>query len=117
VVDGLLQGTLTSVHDRGLRLLPWLSVIELAAGVAGIAVVAGTRVSGRRWQLVGGFVLLIGLAVWALAMRPGVVPSLLVRTRDYHQLRDLYATGLPIAAATGVLAWWTRTAPHRGSHR
>jgi hypothetical protein len=110
VVDGLLQGTPTAAFDRGLRLLPWLSVIELAAGVAGIVVVAATRASGRRWQLVGGFVLLIALAVSALAVRPA--PDLLLRTRDYHQLRDLYATGLPIAVATGVLAWWTRTVRH-----
>lgn len=108
LVDGLLQGTLTSVYDRGLRLLPWLSVIELAAGVAGIVVVATIRASGRRWQLACGFVVLIALAVWALAVRPA--PDLLVRTHDYHQLRDLYATGLPIAVITAGLAWWTRAA-------
>ena len=99
---------MTSVYDRGLRLLCWLSVIELAAAMAGIVVVAATRASGRRWQLAGGFVLLTALAVWALAVRPA--PDLLVRTREYHQLRDLYATGLPIAVATAGLAWWARAA-------
>jgi len=112
LVDGLLQGTLTSVYDRGLKLLPWLSVIELAAGVAGIVVVAATRASGRRWQLAGGFVLLVALAVWALAVRPAAVPSLLVRTSDYHELRDLYAAALPIAVVTAGLGWWTRAARH-----
>ena len=111
LVDGLLRGTLTSVSDRGLRLLPWLSVIELAVGVAGVVVVA-KRASGRQWQVVCGFVVLVALAVWALAVRPGAVPSLLVRASDYHQLRDLYATGLPIAVVTGGLAWWTRAARH-----
>jgi len=115
LIDGLLQGTLTSVYDRGLRGLPWLSVVELVVVVSGIVVVASTGRAARRGPLFGAFIVLGALAVWALAASPA--SDLLIRVQDYHRLRDLYAVALTVALITAGLAVTRgRTPPGYGVH-